>query len=91
VTVRLFALARQRVGSAQVVLELADGSTVADLKRALAANHPEVAPLVPNLLIAVDSEYAEDSTQIAAGAEVAAIPPVSGGARSRLVLPELTR
>jgi molybdopterin converting factor subunit 1 len=79
VTVRLFALARQKAGSAELALELPEGSTVAALKQALAADCPALAPMVPNLMIAVDSEYAEDDRVIPPGSEVAAIPPVSGG------------
>ena len=81
VTVRLFALAKQRLGRPELVLDLPSGATVADLKRAMADAHPGLAPLVPNLLIAVQSEYAPDDLPIPDGAEVAAIPPVSGGGR----------
>jgi molybdopterin converting factor subunit 1 len=83
VTVRLFALARQRVGRPQVVLDLPEPATVGDLKRVLAAEHPELAPLVPNLLIAVGAEYAPDDRPVSAGDDVAVIPPVSGGAAGR--------
>jgi molybdopterin converting factor subunit 1 len=79
VTLRLFALARDRAGRPELVLDLPEAATVADLKRVLAATSPELAPLVPNLMIAVDSEYAGDDLTIIPGAEVAAIPPVSGG------------
>ena len=79
VTVRLFAGARQRAGRPEVTLELAGPATVAGLKRELAASYPELAPLVPTLMIAVAAEYASDDTTIPPGAEVAAIPPVSGG------------
>jgi len=79
VTVRLFALARERAGRSQVVLDLPEPATVADLRRVLAASYPELAPLVPSLLIAVESEYAPDDRSVTAGDEVAAIPPVSGG------------
>ncbi len=79
VTVRLFALARQRAGRAELVLDLPEPVTVASLKRALAAL-PELAPLVPQLMIAVNADYAgDDQKVIPEGAEVAAIPPVSGG------------
>ena len=81
VTVRLFALASQRAGRAEVTIDLAEPATVADLKRALAADYPDLAPLLPNLMIAVAAEYADDQTPIPTGAEVAAIPPVSGGSR----------
>lgn len=79
VTVRLFALARQRVGRPEIVLDLAEPATVGALKRAIATSYPELAPLVPGLMIAVATEYADDDTVIPPGAEVAAIPPVSGG------------
>jgi molybdopterin converting factor subunit 1 len=79
VTVRLFALAKERVGRPQVELDVFEGATVGDLKRLLAENHPTLAPLIPNLMFAVNTEYAADAQPIPSGAEVAAIPPVSGG------------
>ena len=79
VEVRLFAAARQRAGRPTLDLELPEPATVAALKRALAAACPALAPLVASLRIAVDSEYAADDAPIPPGAEVAAIPPVSGG------------
>jgi molybdopterin converting factor small subunit len=80
VNVRLFALARQRAGRAEVALDVADPVTVAAVKAALAAACPELAPLVPQMLIAVNADYAGDEQgPIPPGAEVAAILPVSGG------------
>jgi molybdopterin converting factor subunit 1 len=83
VEVRLFAVARQRVGLPAVALEVPEPATVAALKRALAEAYPALAPLVPNLLIAVNSEYAAADAAIPPGAEVAAFPPVSGGGACR--------
>lgn len=79
VELRLFALARDRVGQPTVTLDLPELATVADLKRALIERRPELAPLLPALRFAVDSAYADDDATIPAGAELAAIPPVSGG------------
>ncbi len=79
VELKLFAVARQRVGAGSIALELPEGATVADLKHSLVESQPALAPLLANLLIAVDNEYAPDDRPIPAGAEVAAIPPVSGG------------
>lgn len=80
VSVRLFALARQRAGRAEVVLDVPDPATVAALKMAMAVAYPDLAPLIPQLMIAIDAEYAVDeASPIPPGAEVAAIPPVSGG------------
>lgn len=79
VTVRLFALAKQTAGRAELILTLPEHSTVADLRHAILQSVPELTPLLPNLLISVDSEYAGDAQPIEPGAEVALIPPVSGG------------
>jgi molybdopterin converting factor small subunit len=79
VNVKLFAVAKQRTGLGLVTLELPDAATVADLRRVLAQTYPSLAPLVPGMMIAVDAEYAGDDREIGPEAEVAAIPPVSGG------------
>jgi molybdopterin converting factor small subunit len=80
VSVRLFAIARQRAGRAEIAVDLVEPATVADLRRALAVECPELAPLLPNLMIAVNAEYADEGHAIPPGADLAAIPPVSGGA-----------
>ncbi len=79
VTVRLFAVARERAGRAEATLELPEPATVALLKQALAEEFPALAPLVSSVMIAVNAEYARDETLIFSNAEVAVIPPVSGG------------
>lgn len=81
VEVLLFAVARQRAGREAVVVDLPEGGTVSALKAALAQAEPALAPLLPGLLFAVAGEYATDDTPVPPGAEVAAIPPVSGGLR----------
>jgi molybdopterin converting factor subunit 1 len=78
-TLHLFAVARQRAGASVVTLELPEGATVSHLKSALAAAYPGLAPIVPSLMIAIDNDYATDDAPIPPGAELAAIPPVSGG------------
>ena len=77
--VRLFARARDVVGTEQVELELPDLSRVGDLRNVLAQRFPELSPLVPSLLIAVGNDYADDSRPLAAEDQVACFPPVSGG------------
>ena len=79
VMVRLFARARDLAGTDAVALDIPAGGGVVDLKRALAERFPQLAPLAPNLLVAVANEYARDDLVITAGAEVACFPPVSGG------------
>ncbi len=75
VTVRLFAILRQRAGRDRLELELPEGACVAD---ALAAVEHLAGGLT--LVMAVNREYAAADHPLAAGDELALIPPVSGGA-----------
>jgi sulfur-carrier protein len=77
--VRLFARARDVAGSEHVTVELPAGARVADLRAALAAHYPRLRALVPNLLVAVGTDYADDRALLTPQAEVACFPPVSGG------------
>jgi molybdopterin converting factor small subunit len=74
-----FASASDALGAAERDLELAPGDRVGDLKRVLLARFPALAPLLPRLAIAVDGEVAGDDRVLAGDAEVALLPPVSGG------------
>ena len=77
VRVRLFAMLRERAGTDVLELELPEGASVAD---ALAT--PTVATLTGDLhcVLAVNRIYAPPEQLLAAGDELALIPPVSGGA-----------
>jgi molybdopterin converting factor subunit 1 len=77
--VRLYAMAKERVGQTTVAVELPLGACVADLRQEIAQRLPVLAPLLPRTMIAVDEEYAEDDQILEKGARVAVIPPVSGG------------
>jgi molybdopterin converting factor subunit 1 len=79
VRVRLFARARDLAGTDVVAVTLPPGATVGDLRRRLAADHPALAGLVSRCAVAVDGEFAPDSLTLPASAEVALLPPVSGG------------
>lgn len=79
VTVRYFAIARERVKQSVETLELAEGATVATLQAALAARHATLAPLFTQLRFALDEEFAALDAKLTDGCEVALIPPVAGG------------
>lgn len=79
VHVRLFARARDLAGTDVLRIELPDGATVADLRRRIAADCPALSSLLERSALAVDNEFAADSLVIAANAEIALLPPVSGG------------
>ena len=75
VTVRLFAILRERAGRDRLELDLPEGARVADALR-------EVDHLAGglSLVMAVNREYAAADQPHEAGDELALIPPVSGGA-----------
>jgi molybdopterin converting factor small subunit len=62
-----------------LTIEVADGATVAELCRQLAACHPELAPALRSALPVVQGAHAEPGRTLAHGAEVALLVPVSGG------------
>ncbi len=75
VTVRLFAMLRERAGAGEVTLELPEGARVEDALERLG----EMAEGLP-LVMAVNREYAPADRVLDPGDELALIPPVSGGA-----------
>ncbi len=75
-----FATALDAVGSAETEHDLPDGSTVADLVEQLTEAYPGLEALWLRLAVAIDGEVAGDRTApLHDGAEVALLPPVSGG------------
>ncbi|MBS1678142.1 MAG: molybdenum cofactor biosynthesis protein MoaE [Actinobacteria bacterium] len=81
VSVRLFAILRERAGRDSIEIELPEGATVGDAFERLAAA-PGLGELVGRLPLrmAVNREYAAADARIAPGDELAVIPPISGGA-----------
>jgi len=52
--VRTFGGLAERAGVATLVVELPEGADVALLRRTVAAQHPELAPLMPRVAVSVD-------------------------------------
>ena len=77
--VRLFARARDLAGAGALTVELPPGATVADLRRRVAADVPPLAGLLARCAVAVNDDFADDDLTLPTGAEVALLPPVSGG------------
>lgn len=81
VRVRLFAVLRERAGSADLGLELPAGATVGDALVEL-ERRPGLGDALARIevALAVNREWADRSTVLHDGDELALIPPVSGGA-----------
>ena len=78
VSVRFFALYRERAGVSRKEVDLPEGTTPAELLASLQSEYPSLPAAFP-VLIAVNSEYVSDEAILRDGDEVAFIPPVSGG------------
>jgi molybdopterin converting factor small subunit len=79
VRVLLFAAARQAVGNDSIEIEVPQPATIGQLRAALIATLPDLALVLDRAVFSVDAEYAGDATKIVPDAEIACIPPVSGG------------
>lgn len=75
--VLLFARLRDVFGADSV--ELDDVATIGQLRRSLMTTYPRAMSLVEKCAFAINDEFADDNAAIPRGAEVALLPPVSGG------------
>ncbi|MFO0788125.1 MAG: MoaD/ThiS family protein [Pirellulales bacterium] len=79
VRVKLFAVARELAGVNELSLDVPPGATVAQLQEQVIALVPALGRIVPLSLWAVGTEYVDSHTVLAENADIALIPPVSGG------------
>ena len=79
VTIKLFAILRERANTPEMRIELPDSATVAAAREALAERLPALRDHLPRVAWAVNRAYVPIETELHDGDELAAIPPVSGG------------
>ena len=79
VHVKLFAVAKERIGASAIEVELSEGATVRQLRGAIVEQFPPLADVMRHARLAVDNDYASDVAVIDMRSEIAIIPPVSGG------------
>ena len=77
--IKFFARARDLAGTSDFDLVTPNPCAVSDAKLLLLDHFPQLASVMPFLLIAVDGDYASDQTPLRDGCELACFPPVSGG------------
>lgn len=78
-SVKLFARARELARRDVVVVDVPEPCTVAELRDGIAQSEASLGEFVRRCAVAVNGEYAVDGDNIPSGADVALIPPVSGG------------
>ncbi len=79
ITVRLFARARELGGTDVLSVDVPESTTVRELKGRIASEHPALAALLSRSAIGLNGEFASEDVQVRPNAEVAVLPPVSGG------------
>lgn len=82
VRVCFFARTRDLAGTGVAEFEIAEGSTVGALRGCLAERYPALVGILQRCALAVNNEFAEEVQVLSDHAEVALLPPVSGGGLS---------
>jgi molybdopterin converting factor small subunit len=79
VQVKLFAAAKQLLDADSVAVDVPEPVTISALRAAMVQQFPKLKGLLAYSAFALNAEYAGGNATIPANAEVACIPPVSGG------------
>lgn len=78
INLKIFGIAKDLVGSPLLSVELDEGTTVTQLKDKL-QNDFDGMKQMPNYMVAINGEYADEDRVVLHSEEVAIIPPTSGG------------
>lgn len=79
VTALLFAGLRDAVGDERLELELTEGDDIAALWTAIEGAHPAIGPYRDRVAFALGDRLVKADAALSDGAEVAILPPISGG------------
>jgi len=83
IRVLAFASAATAVGTNEFEIDLPDGSSLETLRKKLLGDFPALTPIWDRLAVAIDGDLVSSDQPLAEGAEVALLPPVSGGRPTR--------
>ncbi|MEX1157488.1 MAG: molybdenum cofactor biosynthesis protein MoaE [Thermomicrobiales bacterium] len=83
VTLRFFAIMRERIGESERQVAFAGGSRVSDVVTYVEHEFESIAPLFRSSMLMRNHEYVDREALLADGDEIAFIPPVSGGDHER--------
>lgn len=75
-----FAKLKDIVGKTELEFDLREGSKVADLKREVVQEFPNLQEYVDIMIVSINQNFAFDDDPIPENSEIALFPPVSGGA-----------
>ena len=67
------------MGEAEIQIDLTIGEGTTAIVEDLVARYPQLEKILPRCALAVNGDYIRGETPLAAGDEVAVLPPMSGG------------
>ena len=79
VKVLFFGRLRELIGVSEEIGELPEGTTLANVFERYAERFPKLAGFRGSMVVSQNQEFAAWDSRIAAGDEIAFLPPVSGG------------
>lgn len=79
ITVKLFALLREKAGTDTILLEIPERASVAQALAVLQDQYPVLQPYVPRVRLSLRMTFVDAAAILCEGDELAIIPPVSGG------------
>jgi sulfur-carrier protein len=79
ITVKLFALMREKAGTDTIPLEVPAGAAVTQVLATLVCYYPMLEPYMANTRFSLHMDFVDPDTTLAEGDELVLIPPVSGG------------
>jgi len=79
IRVKLFAAAKQLAGAEAITVDVAEPTTVAAVREAMIQHNPPLKDVLRYATFAVNAEYVGTNAILPPDADVACIPPVSGG------------
>lgn len=84
ITVRLFSIMREQIGSSVLTLDIPATTTAGHIFSLVVADTPHLKRLERSVMVMVNEQYVDPDTTLHEGDEVALIPPVSGGEQDEL-------
>ena len=79
ITVKFFSHLKEKAGVASAIVQIAPGSTIADLKKQVIGQFPALETHLRNILVLIDNKVAIDEDIVPAGCTISFMTPIGGG------------
>lgn len=81
IRIRYFASLREVTGQSDELLDIADGTSIADVKQDLVTHYPRLQGILERCLCALNRTYVPPETPLHENDELVFIPPMGGGSK----------